>query len=62
MRRIVVRERAGDWVVLDNGTAVGRAQSRRTAKQIARSRARQTDSRPAVEIETEPGVWRTIAP
>ena len=62
MRRIVVRERQTTWVVLDAGEPVDKAPSRGEAERIARRRARRTESRPAVEIEIKPGVWRTTAP
>lgn len=62
MNRITVRQGRDDWQVNVDGETVHRTPDRSEAKREARLRARDADSRPAVRIQTTPGVWMTVPP
>jgi len=62
MVRVVVREVRGKWYVRVGGSCEATRPTRREAEAVARQKARERPERPAVEIETRPGTWRTVAP
>lgn len=62
MQRLTVREDHNQWCVAVDGTKIAARPTRREARCLAHRVAHEADGLPPIEIETKPGVWRTIAP